>query len=188
MNVRMAGLVVLGLAGLVGGSAKGQMVAASAPAAVAACGSLDAKFDVKEEPEPTTSHAGGPQAAVAVPDGKAMVYLVEDIVHVPFSTTVLRLGIDGKWVGATKNLTYVGIAVDPGVHHVCVSLQGMALYQLQKGIVLRQLTVEAGKTYYLRAQEVQGRDVLPLVFVEPVDEDEGQFLLETTLPADSHAK
>jgi hypothetical protein len=85
-------------------------------------------------------------------------------------------------------MTYLSFAVDPGVQHLCVDLQGHAWGQLEKGITLRRLNAEAGKTYYLRARMVWGKNTLPLMFVDAVDEDEGQMLLATMLPAVWHPK
>lgn len=171
---------VVGLAGMAVGMAGAQVPARSAPATVAACGVMSQKFSVKDGP--AEALAGAP-----VPEGKAVVYLVEDIVQIPLNTPTLRVGMDGKWVGATRSRTYLRLEVDPGVHHLCVSVQGMAAYQLEDGITLRRLEPKAGETYYVRMRDVLSQNP-PLVFVDAVDEDEGQLLLQTTVPAVWHLK
>lgn len=190
MGLAASGILV---AGMVAGEAGAQQRATSASAAVAACGTMNVNFDVTAGPAVvSTSQPGGASAGAAqgaqAPEGKALVYLVEDIIHIPLSSTTLRAGMDGNWVGATKNLMYVSFVVDPGVRHVCVSVQGHAWGQLERGITLLRLNAEAGKTYYLRARMTQGKDVLPLVLLDAVDEDEGQLLVQTAVPAVWHPK
>jgi hypothetical protein len=167
-----------------------QVPAASAPATVAACGAMTLNFSVTAGPAQASGSkpAAGATGAAQVPEGKGLVYVIEDMRHTPLSTTNFRVGVDGKWVGATRNMTYLSFAVDPGVQHLCVDLQGHAWGQLEKGITLRRLNAEAGKTYYLRARMVWGKNTLPLMFVDAVDEDEGQMLLATMLPAVWHPK
>ena len=164
-------VAVVGVAGVVVAMAGAQVPARSAPATVSACGVMSENFSAKAGP------AQG--AAAQVPEGKALVYVVEDIL--PLRNT-LRVGMDGKWVGATSSHTYLSFAVDPGVHHLCVTVQGSGRDQLEKGITLRQLHVDAGKTYYLRVRVVWGETTQPLIFLEAVDEDEGQLLVQTMVP------
>ncbi len=173
-------VAVLGVVGMGFGMAAAQVPARTAPATVAACGVMSQNFSVTEGASPKTGEQ--------VPEGKALVYLLEDIRHTPFNTVNFRVGVDGKWLGATRDKTYLSFAVEPGEHHLCVDVQGHAWGQLEKGITLRRLNVEEGKTYYLRARMVWGKNTLPLIFVEPVDEDEGQLLLQTSVPAVWHAK
>jgi hypothetical protein len=183
MNVRAAVFGLVAVAAGSAGVAGAQVAPTSAPGVAAACGALNVKFDVSDGSAQTTSQPGGPQTGSAqVPEGKALVYLVEDFHKQPWGNPTVRIGVDGKWVGATTSETYLSFAVDPGVHHLCMSVQGLALYQLQKGITLQQLKAEAGKTYTLRVRFVAGRDTLPLVLVDAVDEDEGQFLIQTLSP------
>jgi hypothetical protein len=172
-------VAVLGVVGMGFGMATAQVSARTAPATVAACGVMSQNFKV---------HSGAaPGSAARVPEGKAMVYVVEDIVQIPLNTPTLRVGMDGKWVGATRSHTYLGLAVDPGVHHLCVSVQGFTVETLENGITLHRLEVQAGKTYYVRMRETMSRNP-SLDFVDVVDEDEGQLLLQTSVPAVWRAK
>ena len=165
-----------GLLALAGGASAGaqQQRAEDTAAVKAACGALDVNFSVKD------GGAAAPGAAAAPTAGKALVYVFEDVQNVAFvSATNFRVGLNGGWVGALKGGTYLSFPVDPGVQHLCVSVQGHALFQLQHGIVLRQLRPEAGSAYYLRLRMTLGNGTLPLVWLEPVDEDEGRLLLQT---------
>ena len=170
---------VVGGVGMAVGMAGAQVPARTAPATVAACGVISQNFKV---------HSGtAPRSAAQVPEGKAMIYLVEDIVQIPLNTPTLRVGMDGKWVGATRSHTYLSLVVDPGVHHLCVSVQGFTVETLENGITLHRLEVEAGKTYYVRMRETMSRNP-SLDFVDVVDEDEGQLLVQTAVPAVWKAK
>ncbi len=184
-----AGVLVTGMVTGIGMGMGAQVKAASAPATVAACGAMGENFSVSAGPAQASGAgvAAGAAGRVA-PEGKALVYVIEDMRHTPLSTTNFRVGVDGKWVGATRNMSYMSFAVEPGEQHLCVALQGHAWGQLERGITLRRLEAEAGKTYYLRARMVWGKNTLPLVFVDAVDEDEGRLLLETMLPAVWHRK
>jgi len=154
-----------------GSSARAQVEAQDAPAVKSACGPMDVNFSVKET---------NTQATPSMQAGKALVYVFEDVTNVPLTPAMnFRVGLNGSWVGALKNMTYLSFAVDPGVQHLCTSLQGHAFFELEKGITLRQLHTETGKTYYLRLRHVMGKDVMPLVLLEPMDEDEGSLLLQT---------
>lgn len=172
-------VAVLGVVGMGFGMAGAQVSAKTAPATVAACGVMSQNFKV---------HSGAARrSAGEVPEGKAMIYLVEDIVPIPLNAPTLRVGMDGKWVGATRSHTYLGLVVDPGVHHLCVSAQGFTIQTLEDGITLHRLEAQAGKTYYVRMRETTSRNP-SLDFVDMVDEDEGQLLLQTSVPAVWHAK
>ena len=54
----------------------------------------------------------------------AVVYFIEndaEFTSTPKPTT--RMGIDGRWVGATHGNSYLFMTVDPGEHHLCASWQ-----------------------------------------------------------------
>lgn len=62
-----------------------------------------------------------------------------------------RSGVDGKWIGATMNETYLAVLVDPGLHPLCVRAQGAAPSLAEDGIALDRLNAQPGKTYSFRA-------------------------------------
>src|SRR5580692_1163038 len=94
-----------------------------------ACGPREMKLEVKvdrsQHPTP------------APPEGKALVYVVNQEVHD-------NIGLDGKWAGANERNTYFFVAVDPGEHHLCV----YATYHGASWLSLHSLQAKAGDTYY----------------------------------------
>ncbi len=89
----------------------GQKVAQTATAD--ACGDLNLNMAVKLSREHEI-------AAQPEPD-KAKIYFIQDSGMWGRPTT--KIGIDGKWVGANKKESHFSITVDPGVHHLCVTIQ-----------------------------------------------------------------
>ena len=173
------GLVVLAV-GMGVGAAAAQGLSANSPAAKAACGASDVDFNVKTAKVPK----GTEFAAVETPPaGKALVYVMEDYANLFLVIpSQLRVGADGQWVGAFKQGMHTSFVVDPGVHHVCVSSYEERPDPTEHGIALLRLDAVAGKTYYLRARMSEERGPL-LVWLDAVDEDEGQFLVQTTRQA-----
>jgi len=162
------------------GAAEAQGLPQTSPAARSACGPSDVDFNVKAAKVPK----GTAFATVeAPPAGKALVYVAEDYAALfPLTSTALRAGADGQWVGAFKQGMHMSFVVDPGVHHVCLSSFDLRPDPEEHGIALLRLDAVAGKTYYLRARATGDRAPL-LVSLDAVDEDEGQFLVEMTRQA-----
>lgn len=108
-----------------------------------ACGDDSVKFDVKTEknqPPPA------PPAA-----GKAQIVFIESWVkNMPWigGSPIVRFGTDGAWVGADKGESYFTIAVDPGEHHLCASLQTVSGRMKKNSIGVASFTADPGKTYY----------------------------------------
>lgn len=134
-----------------------------------ACGPRDASFDVQLV-------KGQPLAAPE--PGKAIVYFVQDTLGWHYAT---RVGLDGNWVGAIKNSSYLSVTVALGEHHTCVDWQKVRHSRAQ----FAHFTAEAGKTYYflIRSYNTRsgigaGTDVLEF---GPVDRDEALFLIASSL-------
>lgn len=111
------------------------------------CGDPDAKFDVKTDRE---QHPVQPE-----PD-KALVYLIQDDLAFalrPRPTT--RMGIDGRWVGATPRNSYFYFSVDPGVHHLCASWQTTGDPMASRDTAAAHFTAEAKGVYYFGAKDVE---------------------------------
>lgn len=105
-----------------------------------ACGDDGVKFDVKTEknqPPPA------PPAA-----GKAQIVFIENGSRGLNPT--IRYGVDGVWAGANHGDSYFAITVDPGVHHLCVSVESH-LKVLKKSVDALSMTAEPGKVYYFAA-------------------------------------
>jgi hypothetical protein len=171
--------------------AYGQQRAASAPEAVAACGPSNVRFAIKSDAAPLP-----PQ-----PARRVLIYLIQDSIQSSEKrfltvTDKMRIGVDGKWVGATQNQTYLSFVVDPGVHHLCVSYQGeedtrfssRGEFGPQDGIILHRMNLEAGSTYYFRIRYAMNGTDNGLTLLDEVDEDEGRFLVQTTPHATSRPK
>ncbi|GAC1635910.1 MAG: hypothetical protein NVS9B14_13770 [Candidatus Acidiferrum sp.] len=141
------------------------------------CGPSPSQFDVRADKN---------RHPVASPDaGKALVFVFEDIERGP----TMRIGVDGKWIGANKGKSYFFFSVDPGDHQVCTNWQSGTF----KGTAKRfgsamTLKAEAGKVYYLRIQVYERSEHDHNVKLEPVETAEGQFLTAASAFSTYHAK
>ncbi|HET9804321.1 MAG TPA: DUF2846 domain-containing protein [Candidatus Acidoferrum sp.] len=145
---------------------------AAAALTAAGCGPTSQSFDVK-----TTDS----QHPVSQPEaGKALVYFAVNYYAAP----TMRMGVDGTWMGANNGRSYFFFQVAPGEHNFCVAWQSRAYKKtaLSAGEAIH-LTVEAGKTYYLRLTSDNTR-----LHLELSDEAEGHFLVGTSLYATSQPK
>ncbi|MGA7294786.1 MAG: DUF2846 domain-containing protein [Terriglobales bacterium] len=144
-------------------SAFAQAPPASSPAA---CGPANVSFRVKLE---------GSQPTLAQPDpGKARVYFFHDAgTGVTLGYPTIKLAMDGAWVGANHGNSYFSVSVEPGEHHVCVTLQSSMVAQR---VELAHFTAEAEKTYYYRTRLVMSRSV-ELLELDPIDSDQGKYLI-----------
>jgi hypothetical protein len=79
----------------------------------------------------------------AVPD-KAVVHVVRPESFGSFIQT--KLAVDGKWMGVNVGGTYFTISLEPGAHLLCSEAGNRALMDI---------TVEAGKTYYIEQRPVR---------------------------------
>jgi hypothetical protein len=157
--------------------------AQTAPQAPAACGPLDAKFDAQAE---------GGQSAAQLQPGKATVYVAEVFTKAPgeIANPTLRVGMDGAWVGATRTNSYLAFAVEPGEHHLCTSWQSR-WQRLSKLAAFAGFTAEPGKVYYFRERitySSEGRAANMALDLEPMNPDEGQYLVASYKPSTSHPK
>jgi len=146
----------------------------------AACGPVEANFVVKRTPTP-----GDPTIP---PSDKALVYLIESMPNYPVITKKVNIGMDGTWLGATDTMTHISFTVDPGIHHLCAVYQGHAVDIGEEArTLLLHLDAQAGKVYYLRYHAFITRDGGTVSF-QPIDEDEGIFLVQHTEQATSKLK
>jgi hypothetical protein len=101
-----------------------------------ACGDQNAKFDVKLQ--------NNPSAALTPDPGKALLVFVGLTQHFK---EVLRLGVDGTWVGADYGNSYFSVAVTPGEHSLCGAFQ-LSGDKARSVSGMTTFTAEAGKVYY----------------------------------------
>lgn len=102
-----------------------------------ACGTESVNYkastDKKQHPAPEA------------PVDKALIYVMR--------TTILgykihsKLAVDGKWMGVNRGKTYFFFTLDPGEHFFCSEAENQDYLAL---------TVEAGKTYYLKQRVEPG--------------------------------
>jgi hypothetical protein len=163
---------------------------AAATAAEAACGPKEVKFDAKQDAvqHPTPQ----PEA------GKALVYVIEDLGQcsdcgrVSLSLTdvdnaVVKVGMDGSWVGASRGNSYLLISPEPGEHHMCLNWQS-SLEERSRAFTMTDFTAEAGKIYYFRARLFPGHSGDYSFDLDPVNTDEGRFLVASSAFSVSHPK
>lgn len=140
--------------------------------AAQACGPRDASFRVTlDESQPTLKPAE---------PGKATVYFVlDDGPWGQYQHYVLKVGLDGAWVGAYKRNSYFTVSVEPGEHHVCANVQSNS--SAGTLLALAHFTAEPGKVYYFRTQFLAGTRALypaqSLLALDPLDSDEAKYLI-----------
>lgn len=151
-----------------------------------ACGPAQETFDV------TTTMT---QSASKQPeDGKALIYVTQDDADYdssPRPTT--RIGVDGKWIGATHSNSYLRATLDPGEHHLCVSWQGFVGFLMGKNMAAMaalHFTAEPGKTYYFRVKDwfTTSHSRAGYMDFTPLDSDEGQLLVSKLSLSTAHPK
>ncbi len=100
----------------------------------------------------------------------------------------IRIGLDGAWMGATRANSYIAFSVDPGEHHLCTNWQSH-FKRLSREAAFTGFTAEAGKTYYFRARigyETVGAATTMTLDLDPVNADEGKYLVASNPPSTSH--
>ena len=137
-----------------------------------ACGPKNVSFAVKLD----ESH----QPPAQPESGKARVYFVlDDGPWGKYQHYVLKIGLDGAWVGAYKRNSYFTVSVEPGEHHVCANVQSNSWEGTL--LALAHFTAEPGKVYYFRTQFLAGtRSLYPalsLLALEPLDSDQAKYLI-----------
>lgn len=153
------------------------------PAGTPGCGDSSAKFEVKTSPD---------HQPVQPQPGKALVYFLQnDSNFNSFPKPTTRVGIDGKWVGATTRNSYLYFFVEPGVHHLCTSWQRHVIAWRGLQSAAAHFTAQAGGVYYFQVKDTflngdagQINDVT----LAPLDSDEGQLLASQYALATSQLK
>lgn len=129
----------------------------------AACGPQNIHFNVKLDKSRVPLPKPEPR--------KALVIFIQDLGTEQFGIGVhptIRIGVDGKWVGAAKSNSYLPVSVNQGVHHVCINWDSAMLDQ---PVELAHLHAIAGAVYYLRWRILGDGNLL----LAPVDTDEAQY-------------
>ena len=141
---------------------------------LASCGDSNVSFNVSRGPVGTQSKPA---------PGKALVYIVQvSDLHDrgKIGRPLIRLAMDGRWVGATQGFTYLSASVDPGTHHLCSRWQS-SLARFSDQVSLNNFEAVAGKIYYFRLQigyEAGTDGGQPaMIDLQPVSDDEGLLLV-----------
>jgi hypothetical protein len=175
------------LVGLIAASVSAQD---SAPAfsPLSACGSMNVMFQIKM--------ADSQSPKVTPEPGKALVYVIEDQQFKAAKDVIVRVGLDGAWVGATRGDSYLAFPVEPGEHHLCANIM-TGLLSTGRRVSLFGLTTEAGGVYYLRARTIGGpssaldrnglEDTIS-IDLDLVNRDEGKFLVTFSSRSVSNAR
>lgn len=151
--------------------------------AESACGPTDVHFDAQ-------TASSQPQAQLQ--PGQALVYVAEVFQKAPgeLGNPTLRVGLDGTWMGATRSNSYISFSVQPGEHHLCTNWQSHQR-RLSREAAFASVNAEAGKTYYFRARITYNssfNSTSMSLDLEPVNPDEGQFLVASNKVSVSHPK
>jgi hypothetical protein len=105
------------------------------------CGPDNEHFDVKTNK--------GQHTEAKEDNGKAAVhFLQDDREFQSIQKPVLRIGIDGKWIGATHGTSYVVALLDPGKHHLCTSWQASVGRGVGRQSGALHFVAETGKSYF----------------------------------------
>ncbi|MGH9698204.1 MAG: hypothetical protein ACRD52_01960 [Candidatus Acidiferrales bacterium] len=143
---------------------------ASAAAARFACGPANVKFDAT---------AGQTLQSLQQPDpGKALVYVVESFEKIPneLGNPTIKVGLNGAWMGAMREKTFISFPVTPGEQHLCVNWQSV-WGRFSNMYALQGFTAEAGKSYFFKARITEDDNVFRLRLVPLDDGDESRFLV-----------
>ena len=133
-------------------------------AATSSCGPTEANVNVKLDRS---------QHSQAQPEpGKALVYFIQEKGSDAFAVTT-QIGLDGSWVGANKNSSYFSVSVEPGEHHACANVNSFRGHPRS----LVHFTAEAGRVYFFDARIVYGEQAAVYLFFDPLDSDQGTYLI-----------
>ncbi len=140
----------------------------------AGCGPAETQFNVK------TDKNQHPMAEP--PSDKALIYIFEDEKRddkvFQLASVTMRVGLDGKWVGANHGRSYFSFVAQPGEHHLCTDWQSSFKRYSRLGSALT-VSLEPGKAYFFRVQVEYLPDRPAAVKLEQLDSAQGQFLVSS---------
>lgn len=140
---------------------------ASAARAAAGCGPNEIQFEAKTD---KTQH---PQAPVDA--ARAVIYVFSE--RVSFDQTY-RIGMDGKWMGATRDESYFFFTVEPGEHRLCWDVQ-KGQDKLSDQGAATTFTAEAGRVYCFKSTVFERNEITAKRKFERIDGAEGMFLVSS---------
>jgi hypothetical protein len=111
----------------------------------AGCGPAKVKFNVSFNPNEHALRQPAP--------GQGLVYVVEVFQRPPgeMGTPTIRVGVNGKWIGANHGTSYLSFPVEAGENHLCVNWQSRQR-QLSDQHAVTNFVAEGGKTYFFKVE------------------------------------
>jgi hypothetical protein len=107
--------------------------------------------------------------------GKALIYFIQDTEQaVILMYPIVKIGIDGKIVGANMWDSYFAVAVDPGWHDLCTGVQSPFIGGDPE---FDHLIAEPGKVYYFRVRLFFAASAAEFSSLAPIDSDEASYLI-----------
>jgi hypothetical protein len=148
----------------------------------AGCGPAKTQFDVKTDKK---------QHTLTQPEsGKALIYIFEQFIPDPRYLTLghvtTRVGLDGNWVGANHESSYMFFSVEPGAHRLCSDMQSILVSE--KVSAATELMVESGKTYYYRVVVKDEHNAITHFSLNAVDGAEGRLLISNSALSSAQKK
>lgn len=148
-----------------------------------ACGPTHVKFNVKTQK--------GTQPSISPAEGKALIYVIEDY-QKPANQIgggpIVKVGLDGQWIGALRGNSYLLFSVDSGQHHLCANWQSV-LKTFSKLVSLDDVNVQPRASYYFRARAVLSSNHGPYTLdLQRINPAEANLLLSKYPLAVSQAK
>jgi hypothetical protein len=140
---------------------------ASVARAAAGCGPNEIQFDVK------TDKAQHPQAPADA--SRAVIYVFSE--RISYDRTY-RIGMDGKWMGATHDESYLFFTAEPGEHRLCWDVQNGQQKLSDHGAAIT-FTAEAGKVYCFKSTAFESTEITAKRKFERIDGAEGMFLVSS---------
>ena len=148
---------------------------ASAARAAAGCGPNDIQFDVKSD---KTQHPQAPPDAA-----RAVIYVFSERAEFPN----VRIGMDGKWMGANHGESYFFFTAEPGEHRLCWDVQKGQDKLSDQGAAIT-FTAEAGKAYFFRTTLYWNNGIVTRRKLKRLDGAEGMFLVSSWALSTSRPK
>ena len=125
-----------------------------------------------------TAIAGEPVQPQA---GRALVYFFASTLDFPTLNRepVVRFSVESDWLGAARGGSYFYFFVEPGVRHLCASVQPAVFYGSANAVAAAHFVAEAGKVYSFEAVATawwrDNNSTFSLTLGQ-MDSDEGELL------------
>jgi hypothetical protein len=143
--------------------------------AAAGCGPAKVQFLIKTEKTPRVSAQPEP--------GKALIYVfseyVSDPQYQPGGHITIRVGMDGNWMGASYQSSFLVFNIEPGAHRFCSDVQ--SIFASKNLNTTTTLNAEANKIYYYRLALVNNSVQAIHMVLCPLDEADGLLMLSSSV-------